>query len=245
MRKITFEEIETYLVDISGCKNLDEILKVLQKQVQNYGFDRFTYWLRWPTSEDHQPIFISTYPDQFINQYVNNNYQSHDMVGRFSLEANTPFQWSDIEQRYPITKAQQLIFDDSQSVGLVSGGSIPIHGPRQIEATFSVVSDLPSKQFNDIFHVVRHELHILATYALERILQLGLHESKSDLSLTHRETEVLTWVARGKTYWEIGIILGIQEDTVKKFMQRIFNMLNVSNNTHAVAKAIISGLIIP
>lgn len=245
MQRLTFEEIESFLVSITACDDLDQILHTLQKQIRYFGFDRFTYWLRWPTSDEHEPIFISTYPDQFIEQYIANDYQSHDMVGRFSLTTNTPFQWSAIEKRYPITKGQSLIFDDSRSVGLISGGSIPIHGPNQVEATFSVVSDLPQKQFDEIFLQVRHELHILATYAHERILQLGLHDSTNELSLTIRETEILTWVSRGKTYWEIGHILGIKEDTVKKFMQRIFNMLNVSNNTHAVAKAIIHGLIIP
>ncbi len=167
------------------------------------------------------------------------------MVGRLSSESNTPFQWSQIEKRYPITKGQALIFDDSRAMGMRSGGSIPIHGPNQIQATFSVVSNLPAKAFDDVFFQVRHELHIIATYAHEKILKLGLHESLKDVSLTPRETDVLTWVARGKTYWEVGEILGIKEDTVKKFMRNIFKVLNASNNTHAVSKAVINGLIIP
>ncbi len=245
MQRLTFEEIESKILDLDMCENLDQILSVLQEQIRFFGFDTFTYWLRWPTSDGQEPLFISTYPEQFIERYISKGYQSHDMVGRFSQHSNTPFQWSSIEKRYPITKGQTLIFDDSVAMGMISGGSIPIHGPNQIEATFSVASDLQTKEFDDIFFKVRHELHIIATYAHERILKLGLHESTQDLSLTIRETDVLTWVARGKTYWEIGQILGIKEDTVKKFMQRIFNLLNVSNNTHAVSKAIINGLIIP
>lgn len=245
MHTLTFEQIETYLTKINSCQSLDEILHVLQKQIRFFGFDRFTYWLRWSSSDNREPLFISTYPDSFVEQYVANDYQSHDMVGRFSIGANTPFKWSDIEKRFPITKGQEMIFSDSRAAGLISGGSIPIHGPKQVQATFSVVSDHNQKTFDEIFFRVRHELHIIATYAHERIMQLGLDESTKELSLTVRETEILTWVSRGKTYWEIGNILGIKEDTVKKFMQRIFRLLNVSNNTHAVTKAIINGLIIP
>ena len=153
--------------------------------------------------------------------------------------------WSGINEKYPITQKQKILFDDSRSVGLVSGGSIPIHGPNQIQATFSVVGDLETTEFNKLFLYHRHELHILATYAHERIIQLGIDDSVNDLTLTSRETEILTWVSRGKTYWEIGKILNIQEDTIKKYMQRISALLRVSNNTHAVAKAIINGLIIP
>ncbi len=245
MNKLTFEEIESKILDLDLCENLDQILSVLQRYITFLGFDSFTYWLRWPTSDAQEPLFISTYPDQFIEQYISNDYQSHDMVGRLSSESNTPFQWSQIEKRYPITKGQALIFDDSRAMGMRSGGSIPIHGPNQIQATFSVVSNLPAKAFDDVFFQVRHELHIIATYAHEKILKLGLHESLKDVSLTPRETDVLTWVARGKTYWEVGEILGIKEDTVKKFMRNIFKVLNASNNTHAVSKAVINGLIIP
>lgn len=59
------------------------------------------------------------------------------------------------------------------------------------------------------------------------------------------KAEILTWVAQGKTYWEISRILGIQEDTIKKHMQRMCALLQVSNGTHAVVKAIINGLIVP
>lgn len=245
MPRMTFEQIESYLLRINCAKDLDEILRIVQKQVQIFGFDRFTYWLRWPSTETQKPIFISTYPEQFIDHYIANDFQSHDMVGRFSTQTNTPFVWSGINEKYPITQKQKILFDDSRSVGLVSGGSIPIHGPNQIQATFSVVGDLETTEFNKLFLYHRHELHILATYAHERIIQLGIDDSVNDLTLTSRETEILTWVSRGKTYWEIGKILNIQEDTIKKYMQRISALLRVSNNTHAVAKAIINGLIIP
>ena len=34
--------------------------------------------------------------------------------------------------------------------------------------------------------------------------------------ITPREREVLCWAAAGKTYWEIAVILGISERTVKR-----------------------------
>ena len=243
--RLTFETLDNYIDAIDRAFDLDQILEVLQKQVNTFGFDRLTYWVRWPSFETKKPVYISTYPVHFIEHYIANDYQSHDMVGRYSTQKNTPFSWSDLSKVLPITKMQMMLFDDSRAAGMKSGGSIPIHGPNQIQATFSVVSDADIKEFDKLFKHHRHELHILATYAHEKIMELGIDKSVNDLSLTPRETEILTWVARGKTYWEIGKILNIQEDTVKKHMQRTFALLRVSNNTHAVAKAIINGLIIP
>lgn len=245
MKRLTFEELDDYVFLMDASKDLDDVLKTLQAQIKRLGFDSFTYWLRWANNDTREPIGITTYPEHFIDHYIKSDFQSHDMVGRYSVHKNTPFMWSEISQKFIITKMQKLLFSDSEAVGIKSGGSIPIHGPNQAQATFSVVSDISQEKFDRHFLYHRHELHIIATYAHEKILMLGIDGRTLDTSLTKRETEILTWVARGKTYWEIGKILGVQEDTVKKYMQRIFALLQVSNNTHAVAKAIINGLIVP
>jgi transcriptional regulator EpsA len=54
--------------------------------------------------------------------------------------------------------------------------------------------------------------------------------------LSDRESEVLCWVALGKTNSEIGSILGISAFTVKNHMQRVFKKLDVSNRAQAVGK---------
>ena len=56
--------------------------------------------------------------------------------------------------------------------------------------------------------------------------------------LSDRETEILDWVAMGKTNSEIGMILTISAFTVKNHMQRIFQKLNVFNRAQAVSKVI-------
>jgi transcriptional regulator EpsA len=56
--------------------------------------------------------------------------------------------------------------------------------------------------------------------------------------LTQRETEILNWVAMGKTNPEIGSILSISAFTVKNHMQRVFRKLDVINRAQAVNKVI-------
>jgi DNA-binding CsgD family transcriptional regulator len=64
-----------------------------------------------------------------------------------------------------------------------------------------------------------------------------------DHSLTPRELEVLTWVAKGKTAWEAATILHISKRTVDGHMQTIIQKLGAVNRTHAVAIALQSHLI--
>jgi DNA-binding CsgD family transcriptional regulator len=59
------------------------------------------------------------------------------------------------------------------------------------------------------------------------------------LDLTPRETEVLTWVAQGKTNYEIGVILSAATRTICKHVERILFKLSVENRTAAAAIALV------
>jgi len=61
---------------------------------------------------------------------------------------------------------------------------------------------------------------------------------KIRLSLTAREAEVLTWVARGKSNRDIGEILGLSPRTVDKHLEQIYAKIGVENRAAATALAI-------
>lgn len=54
-------------------------------------------------------------------------------------------------------------------------------------------------------------------------------------ALTEPQTEVLSWVARGKTNAEIGKILSLKTRTIGKYLERIFPKLGVENRTAAAS----------
>ncbi|MDQ8023927.1 MAG: response regulator [Moraxellaceae bacterium] len=56
-------------------------------------------------------------------------------------------------------------------------------------------------------------------------------------SLTQRETEVLSWLAKGKTNRDIGEILGMSPRTVNKHLEHIFEKLGVETRAAAAALA--------
>jgi DNA-binding NarL/FixJ family response regulator len=58
------------------------------------------------------------------------------------------------------------------------------------------------------------------------------------LGLTTRETEVLNWIAQGKTNYEIGVILSACTGTICKHVERILRKLCVENRTAAAAIAV-------
>ena len=58
------------------------------------------------------------------------------------------------------------------------------------------------------------------------------------LGLTQREAEVLLWLSRGKTNYEIGVILGAKRDTIRTHVSSILRKLSVENRTAAAVSAL-------
>lgn len=63
------------------------------------------------------------------------------------------------------------------------------------------------------------------------------------VKLTKREQECLYWAAKGKTSWEIGIILGISERTANFHINNILSKFSVHSRQAAIAIAISMGLL--
>jgi DNA-binding NarL/FixJ family response regulator len=79
----------------------------------------------------------------------------------------------------------------------------------------------------------------------EILLRLSDTDSGNDqerlhkqLLLTLRESEVLLWIARGKSNKDIAEILDLSPRTVNKHLEQIFNKLGVENRTSAAALAV-------
>jgi len=61
---------------------------------------------------------------------------------------------------------------------------------------------------------------------------------REHFGLTQRESEVLLWIARGKSNKDIGDILGLSPRTVNKHLEQVYTKLGVENRASAAIKAI-------
>lgn len=79
----------------------------------------------------------------------------------------------------------------------------------------------------------------------ERILKqfhemasMGMVMEKVATPLTHREIQILSYIANGHTNKKVANILGISEQTIKNHVSAILRKLNANDRAHAVAMAI-------
>jgi DNA-binding response OmpR family regulator len=86
-------------------------------------------------------------------------------------------------------------------------------------------------------------LAALITARLSRVARSAVWPKQVDLR--EREVETLTWAARGKTFWEIGEILGLSKRTVEFHLENARRKLGVATRTQALIKAATGHLIQP
>jgi len=88
------------------------------------------------------------------------------------------------------------------------------------------------------------DFEILATIVAARLAGVARTEIwPKDLSLTSREAEILTWIARGKTSAEIAQILDLSKRTVDFHTDSARAKLGVATRTEAAVKAVVERLI--
>ncbi|MGE3770531.1 MAG: autoinducer binding domain-containing protein [Bdellovibrionales bacterium] len=240
------ERIERFIHSIDASSTLDQVFSALVENITALGFERFAYALLWLPEGSRSPFCITNYPDDWADHYRNENMISDDYIGRQLAKTNVPFLWADLIKGQTLTQRQRMVFCEGSEAGLRSGATVPIHGPLAAKAIFSVANRMSDDEFSKLFKSYRHELHLIATYAHEKVISLGISKPISTtIELTPRELEVLTWMARGKSRWETGMILQAAESTIKTHLENARVKLDASNTTHAIAKSLIHGLITP
>ncbi|MDB5425983.1 MAG: hypothetical protein JWQ29_3399 [Phenylobacterium sp.] len=79
-------------------------------------------------------------------------------------------------------------------------------------------------------------IHMAGLLLTERLMTLAEPASLDEIHLTQRERDSLAWVAEGKSDWEIGMILGVAESTVRFHVDNGRKKLGAVNRAQAVAR---------
>jgi len=78
------------------------------------------------------------------------------------------------------------------------------------------------------------QLHGLNLLTFHRQLMVPTLDLIKPLGLTRRESEVLLWIAQGKTNHEIALVLGCSHRTVTKHVENLLQKLKVENRLSAI-----------
>lgn len=189
------------------------------------------------------PRFIEEgFPDDFVRHYIDDNLFEIDPGPAIARLQSRPFRWSRLSQFGPLSEEQQAFLADVIANNPEDGLALEVFGPAgrngYIGLGFAVTppDPLPEPELRrlqwacQLAHWRYCELRPLSDFGIE--------------ALSTRETEILNWVARGKSNVDIATILDISANTVDTYMRRIFAKYNVTDRTTAAVLGVGAGVIV-
>lgn len=179
-------------------------------------------------------VELMGWPEGWFERYCQREYAKVDGVCLYSGQTTRPFYWHDVPDRLASTKASRLVANEATEFGIRSGFAVPFLSIHHWQSVVSFASPEPDCRMSDR---EKAQLVTMGTMAGAAVEALVYPNTPPPNLLTDREREVLLWAGAGKTYSEIGDILGIADDTVKKHLKNAREKLDVATTVQAVIQA--------
>ncbi|MBD9462529.1 helix-turn-helix transcriptional regulator [Pseudomonas sp. Pdm06] len=214
-------------------KSHEEYTEILGWIFSKLGLEKFAYVHLEPMPFDNSKVSIhSNYPAEWVDTYRKNSLHKSDPVMANTAITAMPFFWDEIPQEIDNNPE---IFDQSASYGIKQGFTVPIHEPGRSFGSVHLSSEENDPDFPTI---VRENIFIIQTLSfIANQHRPAETVVESTLKLSPREIEFLRWLALGKNYKEIGLIMNITERTVKFHAKQMTEKMECTNVKQAMFKA--------
>ncbi|MGD0278125.1 MAG: autoinducer binding domain-containing protein [Smithella sp.] len=229
------------LIDASNrVTDLDDFFKLMERLKSIIPYDSAVGAL---AKMDHNSTITSyetinfNYPSEWLSLYRDKNYHCIDPLIRHNYKYFNVQYWTETYRLYDTPKD---FISGAEDFGLRSGcahGMRNLSGNRGSIFSFAGLHIEPNSRTEIILSYLIPHFHNVIVRILENV------NKKSNIMLLPREKEVLNWIKQGKSTWDISLILGISDNTVKYHIKNIFKKLDAVNRIQAVATAVQQGLI--
>lgn len=231
---------------LDEARTLDELTASFRSRASALGFDAFVYALRIPEGlSESRFVVVKGYPDAWLERYFERGFLESDPVIAYCRDHVRPIAWTDLDTRVEPTPSSRRVMDEATEFGLRNGVSVPVHGPRGELGVLSLANDRGARAGKEVAARALPHMPLLAGYLHEAVHRVVAIAGGPSTPLTMRERECLLWAAEGKTSWEIATVLSVSERTVNFHLANAMAKLGVATRQHAIAKAILLGVLRP
>ena len=234
-------KITNFLDALQSANTLDEVSSLVTKLRDDYGVEHAIYHVVGDTGREYGAY---TYDQDWVNHYIDNKYGHVDPSVIQSLRSFGPVDWA--KQDWSAPRARQLLGEAVDGGVGKNGVSIPVRGANGQIAMFSVSSYDADDKWDGFLSECVNDL-LLASYYLHMKSAdiMGEDYQSPQATLSPREREVLTLLSTGASRAEASETLKISEHTFRVYVDSARRKMGAMNTTHAVAKALTQGLILP
>lgn len=231
---------ENFLERLKRCRTLDDLNHEIISLRDIFAVRHVIYHSVNSTGEQYAAL---TYSKEWVARYLDQDYARIDPVVLACFNRFQPVDWKALDWS---SKAARAFLKEAIEYGVGHQGfSIPIRGPSGQFALFTVSDDRNDADWAAWTDTYRHDLILISHHVNQKALEI---ERGSDvvagISLSPREIDSLTMLARGRSRAQAANELSISEHTLRVYIESARHKLTAANTTHAVASALKMGLLV-
>lgn len=189
-------------------------------------------------------IWKSSHKKEFFDAFDDDAVVDNDHTAQHCLMNNQVLFWHDPSDWQSATPAQKKRAEIERDLGLAIGITVPssFYFPSQVGGVGIAMPDIPLSEFPRFWASEGQEVLTICG-----ILDAGMRAQHLSqlVNLSKREVECLTWLAVGRRPQQIADRLGLSDKTIEKHFASARRKLRATTRDHAVAKALMLGLINP
>lgn len=239
-------ELRDFIRDANQAMTVPALLTAFERAArrldyEHFAFSRLKTWCdsKQPTTAEAAVLALN-YPTRWVSHYLQRGYFTDDPVVRYARTSILPYEWRSLKVS---NHRELLILREAGDAGLRHGISVPIHEPSGKVFLATLASEnQPTTTPDECTRV-----HMLAVAFHERycVLTASMSRQRPCVVLTPREHACLSWVACGKSSWDISRLMGLSEHTVNFHLKNAMRKLDTASRFAAAVRAVSQGLIAP
>ena len=231
--------VATYLEQLAQVDSIERLHELVLFARDVFEVDHTIYH---SIQQSQSAFALASYEAGWAEYYESNRLFLSDPVVLNSFSRFQPYEWKTLDWSHK--NARKLMVDAMDGGVGNQGYSIPIRGPNGEVALFSVNTRSSDGNWVKFLAREKDNLLLVAHYvhgAARKLLENTTTEMHRNLS--PREVDTLRLLGQGQNRKRVAEKLSISEHTLRVYIESSRMKLGANNTTHAVAKAMMKGLI--
>ncbi len=232
--------LENFLEVIPQVKTLEEFQTATETLRDILELEHVVY--HWVNSVGER-FGAGTYSSEWVDRYLEKDYLRMDPVIFGCFQRFTPVNWKQLDWS---SKAAKGLLLEAIEFGVGNQGyTIPIRGPHGQFAIFTLNKTTTDQDWEAFIETHGRDLIIVGHEFNKKALEFEIGEDAQPTpSLSPRETMAIANLAKGLSRAQAAKEMSISEHTLRVYIEAARHKLGALNTTHAVARALSTGVII-
>jgi DNA-binding CsgD family transcriptional regulator len=232
------------IIKVGDDETIGSTLVTCENDLKKLGVRAGAYFLTPPFhSQVSKKTVVSHFgfSDEFMDKYLDPMVFENDPMPDSVMTYGRSVSWLEVLEKFNLSEMHNEFVEFIDSDDIATGISIPLFGPNS-RNSYSVF--LLSHK-DDLHNIELLEKIIsCAQLAHRKICMLVARDSADQIKLSKRESEVIYWMAHGKSNQDIATIIDVSSATVDTYIRRIYAKLGVNDRISATIEALGKGLVL-